>query len=173
MKFYTIHTSVNQTISVTENHLIMKYFAENKETHMVVASQLEVNDFLLFMDRGTNEIKLTRVMNIEIENKIGFITVMTNTGSLFVNDILTSCYVDEKSTPLKMHTALYPFRFYYHLLKHKFGLKIDPFTSEMQVKTYQNPDEFYGHQLVLRLHQLRHLIRYSAYDLVFNIIFNV
>ncbi|CAF1525380.1 unnamed protein product, partial [Didymodactylos carnosus] len=160
--FYTLTTSSNRTISLTGHHLIMKYSPEEKHSRMVAANELKVGDYLLIGDNRQTE--PVPIMSIELLYKTGIYTPMTYTGTLLINDVAVSCYVKYFNKYNELHTLLYPFRFYYYLMKDILGVSEEPF-SVVPSLVYAD-DQFYGTRMISWLHQSKNMVRYVGQDLL-------
>ncbi len=86
------------------------------------AKQIEIGDLLYVL--FNNQIEYSPVINITIEIKKGYYAPLTIKGTLFVNQILASCFAHTKNHYLAQF-SMFPFRFYYQLTQ--FIYLNDPF----------------------------------------------
>jgi len=145
----------------------MKYSPQEKRSQMVAANELKGGDYLLMSDKQQTE--PVQITSIELLYKTGIYTPMTYTGTLFVNDIVVSCYVKHFNKYNELHTLLYPFRLYYYLIKDVLGLNEDPFSAYLPVPSFvYADDEFYGTKSIKWLHQSKNMLRFIGQDLLLN-----
>ncbi|CAF3828888.1 unnamed protein product [Rotaria sp. Silwood1] len=167
--FYTLTTSSNRTISLTGYHLIMKYSPQEKRSQMVAANELKTGDYLLMSDKQQTE--PVSIISIELLYKTGIYTPMTYTGTLLINDIVVSCYVKYFNKYNELHTLLYPFRFYYYLMKDILGLSEEPFSTVPSV--VYGDEQFYGTGMIGWLHQSKNMVRFVGQDLLIGTILSI
>ncbi|CAF1269221.1 unnamed protein product [Rotaria sordida] len=111
-KFYTFITDSGHKISLTSLHLIPIKYNNNNKIDYIPAKDLQLNDKLYVIING--KLKSSPVRNITIEIKRGYFAPLTMTGTLFVNNVLSSCYASAKSHKWA-HLFLTPFRWYYKI----------------------------------------------------------
>ncbi|CAF1329971.1 unnamed protein product, partial [Adineta steineri] len=111
--FYTVETMTGHRLSLSAQHYIrVQHF------DYLPAEQLTANHSLyVFMKDGT--IQSTRIRIINQERKTGVYNLITLDGSLLVNDIAASSYVNNGFGPHHLnHRIFTPIRFGYHLSKY-------------------------------------------------------
>ncbi|CAF1332361.1 unnamed protein product [Didymodactylos carnosus] len=114
-EFCTIETVMNESLSVTCDHYMIVH---GQKERYIRADRVKHND-MLYVHTTQNSVKLVAVKSVRRDFKIGYYTPKTFQGTLIVNGIATSCYVEiVKSIQQEtIHFVLAPLRWYYRVLK--------------------------------------------------------
>ncbi|UJR16892.1 hypothetical protein I4U23_003790 [Adineta vaga] len=107
--FYTITTDSGHRISLTEYHLIPIIDSNGNENYFF-AKHVEIGDYLVVLVNET--LNYSPVIDIIIEMKKGYYAPLTLTGTLFVNNVLASCFANVHDHHLAQY-FMAPFRSYY------------------------------------------------------------
>lgn len=108
--FYKIFVSGNglHPITVSGKHLLFKKGISENSITATFASEINPGDFLLLGSKHGN-LRSLQVVKVTMVTEQGLYAPLTNEGTLFVNDVLTSCYAHWPSHNLA-HLAMAPFR---------------------------------------------------------------
>jgi hypothetical protein len=99
--YFILTTNQNRTLKLSAYHLIAKF--ENNRQDFIFAKDLKIGDLILSQD-------FERVVDIEIKIEKGAYAPLTEDGTLYVNDILVSCYANIQSHKIA-HFAMQPLIF--------------------------------------------------------------
>jgi len=109
-EFYKLTTDSGNTLTMTGNHGLFIWNAATAKA--TFAKDLSVGD-LLVVSKSSNKSQVERLANISIVAEFGALGPLTQSGTLIVNNISTSCYA---SYPHDLaHMALLPARWWPHI----------------------------------------------------------
>jgi len=88
---------IQTKMSLTNNHFIFKY----NENHPKPAQDIAIGDLLWIQNCESNAMTDAKVLEITIEND-EVCNLTTETGTVFVGNVLASCYVEPDTETLKI-----------------------------------------------------------------------
>ena len=113
--FYKFKTESGHEISLTPEHLI---YIGNQT--FIQARDVDKKEHSLFVQDSDGQLIQTRIKSVEIQLQHGYVTPITEHGTLLVNNITSSCYASIYHHSLG-HAAMAPLR-WIHKIKQIFGL---------------------------------------------------
>ena len=127
----------SDTLKLSAEHLIAKFNRQTKRTEFIYAKDVKIGD-LLFSQLTNEQVKVIDISN-EIEK--GAYAPLTEDGTLFVNNILVSCYANIQSHKIA-HAAMQPIITASRLFGKFFNFspQIAPPNSQLTGKTFWYSD---------------------------------
>jgi hypothetical protein len=127
----------SEPLKLSAEHLIAKFDQETKQQEFIFAKDIKVGD-LLFSHLKNDHV---RVIDISTETEKGAYAPLTEDGTLFVNNILVSCYANIQSHKLA-HYSMQPIIMTSKLFGNFFNFapQIAPPNSQLTGKTFWYSD---------------------------------
>ncbi|CAF1074164.1 unnamed protein product, partial [Didymodactylos carnosus] len=110
--FYTVETDNGRHLSLSNNHYILVH-----QHGYLSGDQLTLNHSL-YVGNPNGSMSISSIVKIKREIKYGVYQPVTLTGTLLVNGIAASSYLNDlKLTHEQLHEILAPLRWWYHLTR--------------------------------------------------------
>lgn len=126
-QFYNLISSNGKRISLTGGHLI-----KIKNKGYIKASTAKIGDVMSVY--SNEELIDTEIIEIEIETKQGYTAPLTESGTILVNDVHSSCYAEINSHWIA-DLAMKPIKVWYKLSKY-FGMTESETNSDNGLSFY-------------------------------------
>lgn len=120
--FIHIHTSSNNSLLITKDHLIFK------SDKAVKAEDINIGDFVL-VTNDTRTFITAKVTSIRHVNMSGVYAPLTEAGTIVIDGVLNSCYAVINSHDIA-HLAFLPLRLFYKIINFIPSSIYEMFTSD-------------------------------------------